>query len=63
MGGVAPCTWLSLELFYLQNFVQTIGKQRDEPNGFEAIAPGGKSARERHGRTGGVDKSDALIIL
>ncbi|MGO9312099.1 MAG: hypothetical protein ACLQBD_22140 [Syntrophobacteraceae bacterium] len=47
----------------MQNFVQTIGKQRDEPNGFEAIAPGGKSARERHGRTGGVDKSDALIIL
>lgn len=63
MGGVAPYTWQSLESVYLQNFVQTIGKRRDELDGFEAIAPGGKSTRERPGRMGGVDKSDALIIL
>lgn len=63
MGGVAPYTWQSLESVYLQNFVQMIGKSRDELEGFEAVAPGGKSTRERHGRIGRVDKSDALIIL
>ncbi|MGA2227084.1 MAG: hypothetical protein ABSH41_21825 [Syntrophobacteraceae bacterium] len=47
----------------MQNFVQTIGKRRDELDGFEAIALGGKSTRERPGRMGGVDKSEALIIL